>query len=114
MIDHRLFTVERLVATLLDDRCGNNDKWRKHATIEAPLVPLGPDDPKVLVRFDNSFLRHSKGPRQGFFWDSYGDDFQTPELALLALIHAPVPPWVLKRDDWNNWHEAEIAAEAKQ
>jgi len=38
-----------------------------------------------------SYLRYSHGPQQGFFWDCYGDDMGTPELALLALHQAPCP-----------------------
>lgn len=59
--------------------------------------PRPGDQPRVVVRFNNGegddcpWLRHSAGPHQGFFWDVYGDDFQTVELAILALSQAPVP-----------------------
>jgi len=36
-------------------------------------------------------LRFSNGPLQGYFWDIYGDDFRSPELALVALSQAPPP-----------------------
>ncbi len=36
-------------------------------------------------------LRYSRGPLQGFFWDIYGEDFHSPELALVALSQAPPP-----------------------
>ena len=36
-------------------------------------------------------LRYSKGPKQGFFWDIYGDDFHSYELALVGLSKAPMP-----------------------
>lgn len=39
-------------------------------------------------------LRYSRGPLQGFGWDSYGDDFHSPELALVALSQAPPPPHI--------------------
>lgn len=39
-------------------------------------------------------LRYSRGPLQGVSWDSYGDDFHSPELALVALSQAPAPPRV--------------------
>jgi hypothetical protein len=38
------------------------------------------------------FLRHSKGPLQGYFWDMYGSDMHSPELALYALLNSPQPP----------------------
>lgn len=36
-------------------------------------------------------LRYSKGPKQGFFWDVYGDDMRSIELAIIALANAPAP-----------------------
>jgi len=104
MIDPHLFTVESLLKALLDDAYGNRDMWRQLAEIIPNYFPPSPRpevevqqvlpelQPKCVVRVGSSFLRYSKGPRQGFFWDLYGDDFQTPELALLALLQAPVPP----------------------
>lgn len=38
-----------------------------------------------------TFLRYSHGPLQGYFWDVYGDHFNSPELALWALSQAPPP-----------------------
>jgi len=83
-------------------------EWRRHATIVVNYKPphAAPEDPgKCVVLFDchrdgkpyRVFLRHSKGPRQGHDWDSYGDDYQTPELALMALLQAPVPAIMLVR-----------------
>ena len=37
------------------------------------------------------YLRYSKGPHTGTFWDCYGDDFLYAELALLELSKAPCP-----------------------
>lgn len=45
---------------------------------------VGPDRPL--------WLRHSKGPKQGHFWDMYGDDYQTEALARLAIAEAPLKP----------------------
>lgn len=46
------------------------------------------------------FLRYSCGPKQGFFWDIYGDDMHSVELAIIALSNAPYPrsvePMVVK------------------
>jgi len=100
VIDPCLFSVERLLATLLDDRHGNRDAWRKHAEIVteyiSPHAPPGTPG-RCVVRFGSSFLRHSKGPGQGHSWDCYGDDYLYPELALLALCAAPVPPGLLPK-----------------
>jgi hypothetical protein len=99
MITPNLFTVERLLAALLDDRPNGRDQWRKHLTIEPKYVPeRAPKTlPIVAVRFENWFLRYSKGPAQGFFWDIYGDDFQTTELAFMAVLQAPIPPTLIRR-----------------
>lgn len=110
MIDPRLFTVERLLATMLHDSHGNRSMWRKHAEI-LPNHAVGQERPRCVVRFDTSFLRYSKGPQQGFFWDFYPDDMQTPELALLALLQAPVPPRACDREQFRTWvAEAEAPA----
>lgn len=111
MIDPKLFTVERLLNTAFDDSSGNRDRWRKFAEIVPGYTPRPGAQPKVVVRYQESFLRYSKGPRQGFFWDTYGDDFLTAELALFALLQAPVPPFICKREQWDRWRkEEELAA----
>ncbi len=100
MIDPKLFTVERILDTMLDDRHGNVNAWRKHATIiPAYRAPFAghEDAPKCVVKFgESSFLRYSRGPAQGYFWDLYGEDMATPELALMALLQAPVPPQIVR------------------
>lgn len=101
MIDPSLFTVERLLATMLDDCHGNVDAWRKLAEIVPDYMPPYPSKdtrPTCVVRVGESFLCHSKGPRQHYFWDTYGDDMLRPELALMALLQAPVPPWLVNRE----------------
>lgn len=112
MIDPSLFTVERLLATMLDDESGNRDKWRKFAEIVPGYMPPFPRPetrPTLVVRYGTSMLRYSKGPRQGYFWDLYGDDFYTAELALMALLQAPVPPSRCKREEWERWRAVELA-----
>lgn len=37
------------------------------------------------------FLRYSRGPRTGTFWDVYGEDFLTEALATVELAKAPAP-----------------------
>lgn len=86
----------KLAALLLDQ------DWHKQCDIVPDYMPPFPREdtrPTVQVRFNNGseyppFLRHSCGPKQGFFWDIYGDDMQTVELAVLALSQAPAPRYV--------------------
>ena len=80
----------KLVELLLDQH------WHKGCEIVDGYMPPypGPETrPTVVVRCAsmNAFLRYSKGPRQCFFWDAYGDDMQTVELAVVALASAPAP-----------------------
>jgi hypothetical protein len=61
-----------------------------------PPFPREDTRPTVVIRHNNgteypAFLRYSCGPKQGFFWDSYGDDMQEVELAIVALSQAPYP-----------------------
>jgi hypothetical protein len=49
-------------------------------------------EPDAHPTSKQTFLRYSKGPAQGYFWDNYGDDFHRPELALVALSQAAPPP----------------------
>lgn len=107
MIDPKLFTVESLLAELLDDMSGNRNQWMKHATIIPGYMPPHPHvttRPSTVVLWEcgvaRAFLRYSKGPGSGYFWDIYGDDFLSPELALKALLEAPVPPQALRPEVW--------------
>jgi len=81
---------EKLVAILLEQR------WHKDCEVIDGYMPPYPGKdtrPTCVVRYVpfGCFLRHSRGPRQGFFWDIYGDDMQTVELAVVALASAPAP-----------------------
>ena len=101
MIDPSLFTVEAILDAMFDDMAGNRDVWRKLAQIVPDFMPRFPDKhtrPTCVVKLGDSYLRYSKGPRQGYFWDMYGDDFLSPSIALLALSRAPVPPWMVKSE----------------
>lgn len=109
MIDPKLFTVERLLAEFLDDSHGNRDMWRQNATIVPDYVPPFPRNDKrpiCVVRYGESFLRYSAGPQQGHFWDLYGSDYLTPELALIALLEAPIPPTLIKKEAWDDRKKA--------
>lgn len=50
---------------------------------------------KCAAAFDGDgrrvYLRHSKGPLQGWSWDIYPDDLHTTALAVLAISQAPAP-----------------------
>lgn len=76
------------------------EPWHRDCTVIPDYMPPYPGEktrPTLQVRFsfgpgdDSVFLRYSHGPKQGFFWDVYGDDFKSAELALLALSRAPTP-----------------------
>ena len=85
--------LRRLVGLLLDQA------WHSECEIIPDYMPPFPRDdtrPKVVIRHNNgteypAFLRHSKGPKQGFSWDIYGDDMHDVELAIVALSQAPYP-----------------------
>ena len=101
MIDPSLFTVERILAVMLDDMSGNLDVWRRHAEIVPRWMPRYPDartTPICAVKLGDSYLRYSHGPRQGYFWDMYPDDMHSPERAHLALLRAPGHPSSLTRE----------------
>ncbi len=84
---------EQLIKYLL------NQSWHKKCEIIPDYMPPNPGEntkPSVQIKYNNGsdyppFLRYSKGPQQGFFWDMYGDDFHNVELALIALSQAPAP-----------------------
>lgn len=83
----------KLMGLLLDE------PWHQDCEIIPDYMPPSPRPdtrPSVKVRFNNGtehppFLRYSKGPKQGYFWDIYGDDMHSMELAVFALSQAPAP-----------------------
>lgn len=99
MIDPEIFNIAKLVTELLGtDWTTPGNAWRMDCEIIPKYLPKqhrADDHPLCVVRHKSgAFLRHSKGPKQGHGWDIYGDDYQTPELALIALSNAPPPPMV--------------------
>lgn len=54
-----------------------------------PPYPGPTTKPAVVVRCGEWFLRYSKGPETGTFWDAYGEDFHTVDLARSELAKAP-------------------------
>ena len=77
------FSVEELVEIILDQN------WHKECEIIPNYMPI------VVVKYPNShedtFLRYSTGPLGGYFWDVYGDDLHSVEVAIIALSRAPIP-----------------------
>lgn len=83
--------------------CLLTQHWMHECKIIPDYMPPFPDEdtkPTCQVCYaayeDGSkhFLRYSRGPLQGHFWDVYGSDFLIPEIALVALASAPPPPRV--------------------
>lgn len=76
-----------------------DNPWYEHCEIipaYMPPFPRAETRPIVAIRFNSGskwppFLRHSRGPLQGYSWDQYGDDFQSIALATFALSRAPTP-----------------------
>lgn len=65
---------------------------------------------KNTFQRDDSFMRYSKGPGTGSFWDIYGDDYHSPELAFSELLkvhgpsqsksistHGKIPYWIKEK-----------------
>lgn len=79
----------KLVALVLDQN------WHKECEIIQNHKYRDGSEVKVLIKYPNehqdTFLRYSKGHKQCYFWDVYGNDFNTVELAILALSKAPIP-----------------------
>ena len=90
MIDKNLFTVDRLLDAMLDSRGGNIDCWRKYAQIQPltngyEVVFQGAAGPSYLMEIEGALV-----------WDLEGTIYRTAEHALLALLRAPIPPWLVR------------------
>lgn len=87
VLDKEIETIEfdsNILMKLLTDR----NKWMRRCR----LVRKQKDSRlNVYCPEHDCYLRHSKGPFQGYMWDVYGDDFLYEELALYALSQAPTP-----------------------
>jgi hypothetical protein len=95
-----VFDSQVLVKHILDQQ------WHMECEIIPNYLPRNPDKdtkPMVVVKYSNehadTFLRYSQGPKQGFFWDYYGDDMLSVELAIIALSRAPVP-WNYRKAEY--------------
>lgn len=91
--DAAQFDPQKLVNKLLTHH------WMHECKIIPDYMPPFPDKntrPTCIVEYTyddgtTTCLRYSRGPAQGFFWDIYGEDMLSPELALIALSRAPAP-----------------------
>jgi hypothetical protein len=94
--DPAQFDMSKLVRLLLTQH------WMHECQIVPEYMPPFPNEetrPTCQVRYiydsgEPTFLRYSGGPLQGYFWDIYGDDMHSPELALVAISNSPAPPRV--------------------
>ena len=92
-IKPEMFSTKILLKYMLEET------WHKDCEIILDYMPPHPGSntkPSIVVCYNNGtkyppYLRYSKGPKQGFGWDIYGDDFLNVELALIALSDAPTP-----------------------
>lgn len=92
--DPAQFDMQRLVGLLLTQH------WMHECEIITDYMPPFPRDdtqPRCVVAFvyddgSKAYLRHSRGPLQGWSWDIYGDDLHDANLALVAISSAPAPP----------------------
>jgi len=101
MIDISKIDGQRLISVMLDDVCGNYNRWRSQVEFVENYIPPFPGKDykpnKVSIKCGEVFLRDIGYGR--YIWDiHYGKDseFGTHENALLCLMVAPVPPWLIK------------------
>jgi hypothetical protein len=105
MIDKSKINGQELIETLLDTVCGNYNKWWELVEFEENYMPKFPHKDskptKISIKCGESYLRDLG--HGCFIWDMhYGKDseFFTHENALLCLMKAPVPPFLLKPIVW--------------
>lgn len=97
MINTKIFSIERLVDCLIGYSNTSPEKiWIKDCEICLD------GENRVIVKHisknnSTNYLRYSKGPDQGYFWDVYGEHFINFEIALIALSKAPIPPYLIER-----------------
>jgi len=92
MIDIKKVDIKKMIGFML------YQPWHRNCDIIPDYIR--PNDKKkeeiVIIRYNSGsehppFLRHSAGPKNDFFWDIYGDNFKSVELAIIALSKAPFP-----------------------
>ena len=80
-------------------RCILDEPWHNDCEIIVDYMPPFPNPdtkPTIQVKYNDGseyppHLRYSRGPKQGFFWDIYGEDMYSVELAIVAISQAPAP-----------------------
>lgn len=105
MIDRKFIDAERLLDLILSDSSGNVNAWWACVEFVKDYMPPYPRPEtrptRLSIKAGSSFLRDLG---HGYFvWDiHYGEDseFRTPEHAILALMKAPVPPYFIKSEVW--------------
>ena len=105
MIDRSKIDTEKLLSIILDDCCGNINKWWDAVEIIVDYMPsdtaANTRPTKCSLKCGGLFLRDLGWGR--FIWDAhYGQESElhSPENAVLVLMQAPVPPFLLKPDIW--------------
>lgn len=94
--DPAQFNLDKLVRLLLTEH------WMHECKITVDYMPPFPSKdtrPMVQVSYtypdgEESCLRYGRGPMQGYFWDVYGSDMHSAEMALVAISQAPAPPQI--------------------
>lgn len=105
MIDTSKINGNKLIDIILDDACGNINKWWDLVEFVEGYMPPYPRPEtrptKLSIKCGNSYLRHLG--HGTYIWDGhYGEDseFDNHEFSLLCLMRAPVPPHLLKDEVW--------------
>jgi hypothetical protein len=103
MIDKSTIDANRLLDLILNDYAGNVNYWWRMVEIVKDYIPPHPSPDtkptRCSIKCGECYLRDLG--RGIFVWDfHYGEasEFLTPEQAILSLMKAPVPPFLLKWD----------------
>lgn len=117
-LDPAMFDHNKLVELLVDTEYGNANPWLSLVEIIPDFMPAFPQadtKPTVRVRCLVDSTQPEAGPgvitsryvylcckglagwrSHGYIWQDVGADFLSVEHALLAVVHAPVPPQLLR------------------
>lgn len=103
MIDRSKINGDKLIELLLYDYSGNYNIWRRMVEFVDNYIPPNPSPntkpTRVSIKCGWLFLRHIG--LSTFIWDIHcGEDseFYSHENALLALMHAPIPHWMIDKE----------------
>lgn len=105
MIDRNLIDPVKLLDLILDDCAGNINKWWSRVEIVIDYMPPFPRPgmrpAKVSLKCGECFLRDLGWGT--LVWDTHfgeASEFYTVERAIVSLMKAPVPPFLLKPELW--------------